>query len=95
MDVGPPLCRGGSIFHTTLVVWKLADIQVIAQGLQEVATTTVTVTNEDILPTNGVVNIIKTKHGYVTFTGALHVPGLDRKLILVPHLPQRVLQYEC
>ena len=48
---------------------------------------TVTVANGDILPAKGVGKIsFKTEHGYVTFTGVLHVPGLDRNLISVPQL---------
>ena len=46
-----------------------------------------TVANGDILPAKGVGNIsFKTEHGYVTFTGVLHVTELDRNLISVPQL---------
>ena len=51
-----------------------------------------TVANGDILPAKGVGNIsFKTEHGYVTFTGVLHVPGLDRNLISVPQVTSKGL----
>jgi len=54
--------------------------------------TTVTVAKGDIWPAEGVGNIsFKTEHGYVTFTGVLHVPGLDRNLISVPQLTSKGL----
>ena len=62
--------------------------------LEETQNEGLAVANGDILPAKGVANIsFKTENGYDTLTGVLHVSGLDRKLILVPHLPQRVLQY--
>jgi len=46
----------------------------------------------DILPAKGVGNIsVKTEHIYVTFTGVLPVPGLDRNLISVPRLTSKGL----
>ena len=46
----------------------------------------------DILPAKGVGNIsVKTEHIYVTFTGVLPVPGLDRNLISVPPLTSKGL----
>jgi len=48
----------------------MTGIKSLLKGYKEVATTTVTVANGDILPAKGVGNIsFKTKHGYVTFTG--------------------------
>ena len=67
----------------------------------KVATTTVTVSNGDILSAKRVGNIsFKTEHGYVTFRGVLHVPGLDRNLISVPQLTSkgitiRMLKDKC
>jgi hypothetical protein len=64
----------------------------LLKDYKKVTTTTVTVANGDILPAKGVGNIsFKTEHGYVTFTGVLHVPGLDRNLISVPQLTSKGL----
>jgi len=70
----------------------MTGIKSLLKDYKEVAMTTVTVANGDILPAKGVGNIsFKTEHGYVTFTGVLHVPGLDRNLISVPQLTSKGL----
>jgi len=70
----------------------LTGIKSLLKDYKEVATTTVTLENGDILSAKGVGNIsFKTEHGYVTFTGALHVPGLDRNLISIPELTSKGL----
>jgi len=69
-------------------------IKSLLKDYKEVAMTTVTVSNGDILPAKGVGNIFsKTEHDYVSFTGVSHVPELDRNLISVPQLTSRGLQY--
>jgi hypothetical protein len=70
----------------------MTGIKSLLKDHKEVGMTTVTVANGDILPAKGVRNIsFKTEHGHVTFTGALHVPGLDRNLISVPQLTSKGL----
>jgi len=67
-------------------------IKSLLKDYKEVATTTVTVANGDILPAKGVGNIsFKTEQVYVTFTGVLHVPGLHRNLISIPRLNSKGL----
>jgi len=76
----------GESAHMTRIKSSLKDYK-------EVATTTVIVANGDILPATGVGNIsFKTEHGYVTFTGVLQVPELDRNLISVPQLISKGLE---
>jgi hypothetical protein len=70
----------------------MTGIKSLLKDYNEVAMTTVTVANGAILPAKGVGNIsFQTEHGYVTFTGILHVPGLDRNLISVPQLTSKDL----
>jgi len=70
----------------------MTRIKSLLEDYREVATTTVTVGNGDILLAKGVVNIsFKTEHGYVTFTGVLHGTGLGRSLISVPQLTSKDL----
>jgi len=79
----------------------MTGIKSLLKDYKEVAMTTVTVANGSILPAKGVRNIsFKTKHGYVTFTNASHVPRLDRNLISVPQLTSeglaiRMLKDKC
>jgi hypothetical protein len=70
----------------------MTGIKSLLKDYKEVAMTTVTVANGDILPAKNVGNIsFKTEHGYVTFTGVLHVRGLDRSVISVPQLTSKSL----
>jgi hypothetical protein len=70
----------------------MTGIKSLLKEYKEVATTTMTLANGDILPAEGVGDIpFKTEHGYVTVTGALHVPELDRDLISVPQLTSKGL----
>jgi hypothetical protein len=70
----------------------MTGIKSLLKDYKEDAMTTVTLANGDILPAKGVGNIsFKTEHGYVTFTGVLLVPGLDRNHILVPELTSKSL----
>jgi hypothetical protein len=61
----------------------------------------VTVANGDVLPAKSFGNVsFKTEQGYFTFTGVLHIPGLDRNIISVPQLTSkglsiRMLKDEC
>jgi hypothetical protein len=68
----------------------VTGIKSLLKDYKEVATTTVTVANGNILPEKGVGNIyFKTKHDYVTFQD-----WIDTSFCFL-NLPQRVLQYEC
>jgi len=70
----------------------MTGIKSLLKDYKEVATTTATVANGNILPAKGVGNIsFKTEHGYVTFTGLFHVPGLDRNFISAPRLTSKGL----
>ena len=70
----------------------MTGIKSLLKDYKEVGMTTVTVANGEIFPAQGVGNIsFKTEHGYVTFTGVLHVPGPDRNLISVPQLTSKGL----
>jgi len=70
----------------------MTGIKSLLKDYNEVATTSVTAANGEILPAKGVGNIsFKTEHGYVTFTGVLHVPELDRNLISVLQLTSKGL----
>ena len=79
----------------------MTGIKSLLKDHKEVATTSVTVTNGDILPAKRVGNVsFKSQNGNVTFTGVLHVPGLDRNLISVPQLTSkgitiRMLKDKC
>jgi hypothetical protein len=70
----------------------ITGINSLLKDCKEVAMTTVTVANGDILPAKEVGNSsFKTKHGEVTLTGVLHAPGLDRNLISVRQLTSKGL----
>jgi hypothetical protein len=75
--------------HTT-------GIKSLLKDYKEVATTTMTVANGDILPAKGVGDIpFKTEHGYVTVTGPFTYQNWIETSFRFLNLPQRVLQYEC
>jgi hypothetical protein len=70
----------------------MTGIKSLLKDYKEVATTTVTVANGDILSAKGVGNSsFKTEHGYVTFIGILHVSGLDQNFSSVPPLTSKGL----
>ena len=74
----------------------MTGIKSLLKDYKEVGMTTVTVANGDILPAKGVGNIsFKSEHGYVTFTGVLHVPGLDRNIISVRDHWKTGTRYDC